>query len=383
MKYRQFGKLDWKVSALGFGAMRLPSKGTDMSSPVDEPEAIRIMRYAIDHGVNYLDTAYMYHMGNSEKILGRVLKDGYRDKVKVATKLPVNMLQKADEADRIINEQLERLQIPKIDFYLFHGLNKAAWQKVCDWGLLRWAEKQMDAGKFSYLGFSFHDEFALFKEIVDACDKWTFCQVQYNYMDVNYQAGRKGVEYAASKNLAIVVMEPLRGGMISRNPPEKVAKIWQMASSQRSLADWGLQWVWNQPEISVALSGMSNMQQVVENVASAEQSGSGLLTAGELSLYDRVREAYKTLHPVPCTGCRYCSPCPNGVDIPGIFELYNEMTVYSAPQIARFRYQSPFGLKPEQRADNCIECGKCVEVCPQKINIPQELKKAHRELTGK
>jgi uncharacterized protein len=383
MKYRQFGKLDWKVSALGFGAMRLPSTGTEMSSPVNEPEAIRIMRYAIDHGVNYLDSAYMYHMGNSEKIIGRMLQDGYRAKVRLATKLPVNMLQKADDIDRIMDEQLERLQTPKIDFYLFHGLNKIGWQKVKDWSLIRWAESKIAAGKIGYLGFSFHDDFVVFKDILDSYDGWTFCQIQYNYIDVNNQAGRKGVEYAAAKGLGIVVMEPLRGGMISKTPPEKVAKIWQAAPRQRSLADWGLQWVWNQPEISVALSGMSSMQQVVENLASADKSGPGTLTAEELAIYDRVRETYKSLSPVPCTKCRYCAPCPNGVDIPGVFDLYNEMTIYDAPQIAQFRYQGPYGMKPEQRADKCVECGHCVEVCPQKINVPEELKVAHVKLTGK
>jgi uncharacterized protein len=383
MKYRQFGKLDWKVSALGFGAMRLPSTGTEMSSPVNEPEAIRIMRYAIDHGVNYVDTAYMYHMGNSEKIIGRMLQDGYRAKIRLATKLPVNMLQKADDIDRILDEQLERLQTPKIDFYLFHGLNKVGWQKVRDWNLIRWAESKIAAGKIAYLGFSFHDDFAVFKEILDAYDGWTFCQIQYNYVDVNNQAGRKGVEYAAAKGLGIVVMEPLRGGMIAKTPPDKVVKIWQSAAHQRTPAEWGLQWVWNQPEISVALSGMSNMQQVVENLATAEKSGPGTLTADELALFDRVRDAYKSLSPVPCTRCRYCSPCPNGVDIPGIFELYNEMTIYDAPQMGQFRYQGPFGMKPEQRADKCVECGECVKVCPQQINIPEELKVAHKKLIGK
>ncbi len=380
MKYRQFGKLDWKVSALGFGAMRLPSTGSEMSSPVNEPEAIRILRYAIDHGVNYIDTAYMYHMGNSEKILGKALQDGYRDKVRIATKLPVNMLQKPDEIDHILDEQLERLKTTKIDFYLFHGLNKAGWQKVRDWDLIRWAEGKLADGKIAYLGFSFHDDFEVFKEILDAYDGWTFCQVQYNYMDVNNQAGRKGVEYAAAKNLGIVVMEPLRGGMIAKTPPPSVAEIWQSAPRQSTPADWGLQWIWNQPEISVVLSGMSNMQQVVENIASAEKSGPGLLTTDELAIIERVRKAYQGLSPVPCTKCRYCSPCPNGVDIPGIFEIYNEMTIYDAPQMGAFRYKGPFGLKPEQRANNCIECGKCVEVCPQKINIPEELKVAHQKL---
>ena len=382
MQYRQFGKLDWKVSALGFGAMRLPSTGTEMSSPVDETEAIRIMRYAIDHGVNYFDTAYMYHMGNSEKIVGRMLQDGYREKIRLATKMPVNMIQAAEEFERIFNEQLARLRTARIDFYLLHGINKASWHKVRDMGIIRWAEGKMASGKIDYLGFSFHDDYEAFKEIVDAYSGWTFCQIMYNYVDVNNQAGRRGVEYAAAKGLGIVVMEPLRGGMISKNPPEKVARIWVKTAQRRSWAEWGLQWVWNQPEISVALSGMSNMQQVQENIASADRSRPGILTADELALIDRVREAYKSLSPIPCTKCRYCAPCPNGVDIPGIFEIYNDVMVYDEPRLA-FRYESPFGIKAEQRADKCVECGNCIAACPQKINVPEELKKAHEKLKTK
>jgi predicted aldo/keto reductase-like oxidoreductase len=339
-----------------------------------------MIRYAIDHGVNYLDTAYPYHMGNSEKIVGKALQDGYREKVRLATKMPINMLQKAGEFDRIFNEQLERLQTNKINYYLMHGLNKTGFQKIKDWGAIPWAESQMAAGKIDYLGFSFHDDFATFKEIIDYYDKWTFCQIQYNYIDANNQAGRQGVEYAAGKGLAIVVMEPLRGGMITKTPPEQVAKIWDSARQKRTLAERGLLWVWNQPEISVALSGMSTMEQVIENLAIADRSGPGKLSARELALFDQVRETYKSLAPIPCTKCRYCAPCPNGVDIPGVFELYNEVSVYNAPQLARIRYASPHGMKPENRADKCQDCGTCVEKCPQQIDIPGWLKKAHEKM---
>ena len=382
MQYRQFGKLDWKVSALGFGAMRLPTIGQGMSAPVDEPEAIKMIRYGIDHGINYLDTAYPYHNGNSEKVVGKALQDGYREKVRLATKMPINMLQKAGEFDRIFNEQLERLQTNKINYYLMHGLNKTGLQKIKDWGAIPWAESKMAAGQIDYLGFSFHDDFETFKEVIACYDNWTLCQIQYNYVDVNIQAGRRGVEHAASKGLAIVVMEPLRGGMIAKTPPEQVAKIWDSAPKKRSLAERGLLWVWNQPEISLALSGMSTMEQLTENLAIADRSGPGKLSAQELALYDRVRETYKSLSPVPCTKCRYCQPCPNGVDIPGIFDLYNEVSVYNAPQLARMRYQSPRGMKPENRADKCLDCGECVEKCPQNIDIPGWLKKADEKLSA-
>ena len=382
MQYRQFGKLDWKVSALGFGAMRLPTLGNEMTSPVNEPEAIKMIRYAIDNGINYLDTGYSYHEGNSEKVVGKALQDGYREKIRLATKLPVHMIQKPEEIDPVFNEQLERLKTNKINYYLLHGMNRNSWQKAKDWRVIPWAESKMAAGQIDYLGFSFHDDFEVFKEIIDYYDKWTLCQIQYNYVDVNNQAGRQGVEYAASKGLAIVVMEPLRGGMITKTPPEKVAKVWETDPHKRSLAERGLLWVWNQPEVSLALSGMSTMEQVIENLAIADRSGPDQLTRQELARYDQVREIYQSLTPIPCTKCRYCAPCPNGVDIPGIFELYNDVTVYDEPRLAKIRYRSPRGIKPENCADQCIECGTCVEKCPQKIDIPEWLKKAHDKLSS-
>ncbi len=270
MQYRDFGKLDWKASALGFGAMRLPLKDKDPAD-VDEPESIRMIRYAIDRGVNYLDTAYMYHGGHSEDIVGRALKDGYREKMKLATKMPVRMAESASDFDRLLNEQLERLGT-KIDFYLLHGLNRQSWTKVRDLGVLRWAEGAMADGRFDYLGFSFHDNLEAFKSIIDDYDNWTLGQIQYNYMDVEYQAGTEGLKYAADRGLAVVVMEPLRGGKLAR-APEQVAGVWESAPQNRSAVEWALQWVWDQPEVSIALSGMSAMEQVLENVDIANRSG--------------------------------------------------------------------------------------------------------------
>jgi hypothetical protein len=379
MQYRKFGKLDWEVSVLGFGTMRLPLTDGNPAN-VDEPEAIRMIRYAIDHGVNYLDTAYPYHSGQSERIVGRALQDGYREKMKLATKMPAWIIQSAEDFDRYFNEQLERLQTEKIDFYLLHGLNGRVWPKVRDLGVLQWAEGMMANGRFDYLGFSFHDDTNVFKEIINAYDNWTLSQIQYNYMDVDDQAGRRGLEYAVDKGLAVVVMEPLRGGRLGKEPPESVAKLWASAPNKRTPAEWGLQWVWNQPEISVALSGMSAMEHVVENVTIADRSRSGILTANDLELIGQVREAYLNLAPVPCTDCGYCMPCPNNVEIPSIFRIYNDLMIYDAPRMAWFRYQGPGGLKEEQRADQCLECLDCVEVCPQAIPIPEWLKKIHTVL---
>jgi len=222
MQYRQFGKLDWKVSALGFGAMRLPIIGEDPSK-IDEPEAIKMIRYAVDHGVNYIDTAYFYHMNKSEILVGKALKDGYRQKVKLATKLPCDMVESAKDFDRFFNEQLKRLDT-KPDFYLLHGLGAHSWHKVRDLGVMKWAEKRQGDGYFAHLAFSFHGEYDAFKEIVDAYDNWTFAQVMYNYIDVNSQATSRGVKYAADKGLGIVVMEPLRGGVLARTPLPEIAR---------------------------------------------------------------------------------------------------------------------------------------------------------------
>lgn len=381
MQYRKFGKLDWRVSALGFGAMRLPLSGAGQAG-VNEPEAIRMIRYAIDHGVNYVDTAFPYHGGNSEKVVGKALKDGYREKVKLATKLPIWMIESASDFDRFLDKQLERLQT-NVDFYLLHGLNSNTWPKVRDMGVLRWAEKAMAKGRFGYLGFSFHDSNDVFTEIVDAYDNWVLSQIQYNFLDVDFQAGRTGLKYAADKGIAVVVMEPLRGGGLTSKPPEQVTQLWASAPQKRSLAEWALLWVWNQPEVSVALSGMSTMEQVVENVAIADRSRVGVLTKKELELYEKVADVYTARRPIPCTGCGYCMPCPHGVNIPGIFELYNDAIMWDNIPSARQRYHSPFGIKEVERANMCAKDKECLEKCPQGINIPEWLEKIHAELSQK
>ncbi len=378
MRYRKFGPLDWYVSALGFGAMRLPVVDRDPSR-IHEPEATAMLHYAIDHGVNYVDTAYAYHGGTSEPFLGRALQGGYRERVRLATKLPSWQVEKAEDFDRYLDEQLERLQTDFVDFYLLHNLNAKVWAKLRDLGVLRWAERAMASGRFRHFGFSFHDRYEVFREIVDATDLWTLCQVQYNYMDEHNQAGRRGLEYAAGKGLAVVVMEPIRGGSLARNIPPQVQAGWDEAPVRRSPAEWALLWVWNHPEVSVALSGMSTMRHVVENVASADRSGPGTLTEEELALIARVREAYLGLRPVPCTDCGYCQPCPQGVSIPRIFEIYNDAFMYNYPDRARAFYT---WLRPDERADQCIACGECEEKCPQHLAVPDLLEEAHAFLTS-
>lgn len=380
MKYRKFGKLDWKVSALGFGAMRLPVIGDNPAAgnpDINEPEAVRMIRHAIDQGVNYLDTAYPYHGGKSEVVVGQALKDGYRQKIKLATKMPSWLVQQVEDFDKYLNEQLIKIQTDHIDFYLLHGLNKQHWPKLRDLDVLKWAKNAIADGRIRHLGFSFHDDLDTFKQIIDASDRWNFCQIQYNFMDIEYQAGTKGLRYAADKGLGVVIMEPLRGGQLAKEPPESVKAIWQSSKITRTPADWALQWLWNQPEVSVVLSGMSAMQQVIENIGSAEHSAVGSLDDKALSIIDEVREKYRKLSPIPCTSCGYCMPCPNGVNIPHAFHYYNDAMMYDDPRTARFRYRQE---AKEAWADNCIECLECEEKCPQGIPISEWLKKAHEYL---
>lgn len=376
MQYRRFGRLDWQVSALGFGTMRLPTLGGE-SANIDEAEATRMLHYAIDHGVNYVDTAYPYHEGNSERWLGRALQGGYREKIRLATKLPCWDVQVADDFDRFLDEQLERLRTGHVDFYLLHALNAERWQKMRGLNVLERAERALADGRVGYLGFSFHGGYEAFQEIIDGYDGWTLCQIQYNYMDVENQAGIRGLKYAAAKGLAVVVMEPVMGGRLA-DPPDAVRRIWDRAARKRSPVDWALQWVWNQPEVSVALSGMSAMRQVEENVASAASSGVGSLSAEELALYDQVRAEYRNLVPIPCTRCDYCMPCPNGVHIPRNFAIYNDGLVYNRPDHARDAYNNRMPV--EARASACIQCRECEDKCPQSIPISEWLIVVHQVL---
>jgi len=376
MQYRKFGKLDWKVSALGFGCMRLPTLEGD-SANIDEPEATRMVHYAIDHGVNYVDTAYPYHGGNSERFVGRALKGSYREKVKLATKLPCWKVEETGDFDKLLSEQLEKLQTDHVDFYLLHGLNAGRWPKMRDLGVIEWAEKMIADGRIRYLGFSFHDVYDVFKEIVDARD-WTFCQIQYNYMDIDYQAGVKGLQYAASKGMAVVIMEPLLGGALVDSPPQ-IQSMWDSVANKRSAADWALQWLWNQPEVSVVLSGMSAMQHVEENLASADASGVGTLTAEDLALVEQVREKFDELCPIPCTQCEYCMPCPNGVNIPRNLKTYNGGLIYDKLDQARGIYRW-LSQDMNAGADACIQCRECEDKCPQSSPISEWMPVVHEVL---
>ncbi|MFC2108692.1 aldo/keto reductase [Candidatus Bipolaricaulota bacterium] len=380
MQYRSFGQLDWKVSALGFGAMRLPTVdvrplgvSTHEMPNIDEPAAIEMIRAAIDGGVNYIDTARPYHQGQSEVVVGKALQNGYRSRVNLVTKLTSRLVKTPADFDLNLDVQLEQLQTDHIDVYLLHALRKSNWIELQSLGVFDWAERAIAEGRIGHLGFSFHDDLPLFKQIVDAYD-WASCQIIYNYMDIDFQAGKEGLKYAADKGLAISIMEPLRGGQLARTPPQSVDMIWKEASNPRTPADWALQWLWNQPEVSVVLSGMTAMEQVTQNIASAERSGVGTLLDEELNLFDRVREAFRALSPVPCTGCQYCQPCPQGVVIPQLFSIYNQKVMYGV-QGGEIAAYSDYGVSAT-KANQCIACGQCESACPQQIKIVEWLSKA-------
>ncbi len=379
MMFRKFGKLDWKASALGFGCMRLPTTdGNPWSGSIDEKQAVRMIRYAVDHGVNYVDSAYGYHNGNSEIVAGKALKDGYRQRVKLATKSPLWLIQKPGDFDTLLNEQLKKLGTERIDFYLFHGLSKLRWENiVLKFSLLERAERAVQDGRISHLGFSFHDNYAAFKRIVDGYAKWTFCLIKYNYLDTKNQAGTAGLKYAASKGLAVEVMEPLLGGRLA-NPPAPIKGIFDRFGGKTTPAEWALRWVWNLAEVSVVLSGMSSVEQVEANVRWANRAQVDSLGAEELKLIDRVRKKYRGLIPIPCTKCGYCLPCPHGVNVPAVIELYNDGTVHNDMKASRFMYSRFIG-EPE-RAEACEACRKCEEKCPQKIAVSEWMPKVHAAL---
>lgn len=363
-----------KVSILGFGAMRLP---LNAKGAADEAASISLIRKAVDMGVNYIDTAYVYHGGESETIVGKALSKQYRDKVKIATKLPLWLCNEKADFDKYLNEQLKKLGCGHIDFYMVHALGRDPWNKARDLQILSYMQKAKKDGRIGHIGFSFHDRFESFVEITDAFD-WEFCQIQYNYMDEDFQAGRKGMEYAAKKGISVIVMEPLRGGSLVKNLPASVAGIFDSLKPRRSPADMALNFVWNRPEVSTLLSGMNSEAQLEENVELASSPSAGSLGENDMAAVEKIRCEFLKLVKVSCTNCGYCLPCKSGVDIPNNFILYNGLYMYEKANSAKMSYN--VFTPPHKRASACTSCGECVAKCPQKIDIPARLKDAHKAL---
>jgi predicted aldo/keto reductase-like oxidoreductase len=379
MQYRKIGTLGREVSALGFGCMRLPTlDGIPQSGNIDEAETVRMIRRAVDRGVNYIDTAYPYHNGRSEAVTGMALRDGYREKVLLATKSPVWQIEKPSDFDTYLNEQLARLGTDHIDVYLLHALGTERWEKiVLKHNLIERAEAAVKDGRIGHVGFSFHDKADAFRRIVDGYDGWCMCQIQYNYMDTENQAGTAGLKYAASKGIGVVVMEPLLGGRLAV-PPQAAADVFRASDRGWSPAEWALQWTWDQAEVSTVLSGMKAMTEVEENLRAAGRSGIGTLSAVDRGFFERARKILRERAAIPCTQCGYCRPCPSGVNIPRNFELYNDCVIYGDPAIPRAIYAR---FMPEgERASACTACRECEEKCPQRIAISEGLPEVHAVL---
>jgi predicted aldo/keto reductase-like oxidoreductase len=381
MLYRKVPKTGDELSILGFGCMRLAQK----DGRIDEERATGQIRYAIDHGVNYIDTAWPYHGGESEPLVGRALAGGYRERVKLATKLPAWMVKSRADMDRFLDAQLRKLATSRIDYYLVHSLNGGTWDRVVALGVAEFLDRARADGRIVNAGFSFHGLREDFKRIVDAY-AWTFCQIQYNYLDEDHQAGTEGLKYAASKRLAVVAMEPLRGGTLAVRPqPPAIEEIWREAERRRSPAEWALRWVWDHPEVTVALSGMNDEAQVEENLRIASGAGPESLTIEEAGLVARAARKYREIMKVGCTGCGYCQPCPSGIDIPGCFDLFNAFHTFGKKQEALFLYvvrAGGFLSGQPAYASLCPHCLECLEKCPQELQIPDLLEQVAREFEG-
>jgi predicted aldo/keto reductase-like oxidoreductase len=380
MNYRKNIKNGAALSILGFGCMRLPKKG----NIIDEEESERMIVSAIDRGVNYFDTAYIYQNGKSETVLGKILAKGHRSKVNIATKMPPYMIKKTADFDKIFNTSLERLQTDHIDYYLIHMLTDvSSWDRLKSLGVVAWIDGKKKSGEIRNLGFSFHGTKNAFVEIVDAFD-WDFCQIQYNFIDENNQAGKSGLIHAHSKGIPLIVMEPLRGGKIVFGLPKEVDEIWKSMKPERSVADWALRWVWDHPEVNVVLSGMSTQEQVDENVRIASDARANVLSPDQIACFEQAREIIRAKTKVNCTACGYCMPCPSGVDIPACFAAYNDKYLNNKGFGARFTYMQNTGALSRHpgNASLCIGCRKCEQHCPQSIKISERMKEVKAEMEG-
>lgn len=371
-----FGKLGFDVSRLGFGTMRLPTVENEAGKKeIDRDEAVRMVRYGIDRGISYVDTAYGYHDGQSEVVTGLALKAGYRAKVKLTSKLPQWLVHEYADMDKLLDEQLKKLDQPYLDFYLLHALGRDSFHKLQALDYKRFVRQALKDGRIKHIGFSFHDDAAAFIEILDDYD-WDMAQIQFNYLDDENQATQKGLLYAGKKGISIVVMEPLRGGAIA-NPPAEIREL--MAANDRAYSpvEWAFRYAGNFPEVVTILSGMSSFTQVQENLDIFSRVTSGSLNKKDLDFIKEIKAAYLSRVGIGCTRCNYCQPCPQGVQIPRIFAAYNEAFMLDKPESLSKEYSQI--VKDKADASLCVSCGQCEEACPQQLKIIELLQMAHGE----
>lgn len=381
MQYRTLGRTGIRVSSLGFGCMRLPTLGSQ--DLIDEPASTKMLHDAIDQGVNYVDTAWFYHAkvfgepGFSEPFVGRALSSKWREKVLLATKLPQQLVGTRVDMDLFLEKQLQRLQTDHIDFYLVHGVDGEAWDRMCGLGVREFLDSARQRGLIRFPAFSFHGDKADFPRIIDDYDQWAFAQLQYNYADVDFQAGYAGLRYAADKGLGVVVMEPLKGGHLTKDLPPALQAMFMARAEGWSPAQWALRYVWNDPGVSLVLSGMSDAAQLAENLTIADVAHAGNLSPEQLAVFDTARAALKSLLKADCTSCRYCQPCAQGVEIPEILAAFNAAALWNTTNTWTTGY-----FRVKGTPDKCTQCGECEKICPQALPIRQLLKQAAAFLAG-
>ena len=375
MKYRTMGKLGIQASAFGLGCMRFNGAASG-DSTIDEQKAVSLIRRAIDGGVTYIDTAYVYLDKTSEIVLGKALLDGYRDRVTIATKVPPDAMKSRADLESLLAEELRKLQTDHIDFYLMHAMNREKWEHMKSVGAREFFDDMKREGKIRFRCFSFHGPYEEFEYILNDWD-WDMVQIQYNYMDISNQAGTKGLELAGSKGIPVVIMEGLLGGRLA-NAPENVQALYDAFPVRRSPVEWAFRWLCNHPEVSVVLSGCNEAEQIDENLRIFDTVDTGIMSAEELELISRVREAYISRTKIGCTGCRYCMPCPNGVNIPGIFSVWNDTSLYGGNPKENWGMMGI--LRDGATPDKCVQCGACEAACPQHLGIIEALQTAWKEL---
>ncbi len=376
MQYRTFGKSEERVSVLGFGCMRLPLTNPSKPESIDIDQVRKMTNYAIEHGINYFDTAYGYHEQRSEPVMGAIL-EGLRHKILLATKLPVWFVNEQNDMERLFQEQMRRLRTDYLDMYLLHALNAKSFQSIQSFDVFSFLDQKKTEGAIRFAGFSFHDELPVFKEIIDAYN-WDFCQIQLNYLDTNYQAGIEGLHYAADKGVAVIIMEPLKGGKLSL-PPDSVREIFQTSNRGWSPTEWAFRWLGNFADVHLILSGMSNHNQLEENVKTFDSLNPQQLTEQDILVIRKVVDTLQSIKSVSCTRCLYCMPCPHGVHIPDNFDVYNSAFLFDQKRDSRITYQKFMAEK--KRASSCIDCGECVPKCPQQLQIPDLMKEVHEFLS--